>query len=98
MYQMKRYGTVTFVCFCFYQLGLCYTANLTRLNLSASCGGMCLNWVKRNPSQLSVPEVPTTVSPKLQPYWLKISTASSSLLEIQDNNSVSGSAYKNLSE
>ena len=97
---MKRYGTVTFVClcFCFYQLGLCYTANLTRLNLSAGCGGMCLNWISGHPSQLSVLEVPTTVSPELQPYWLKIQTASSSLLEIQDNNSVSGSAYKNLSE
>ena len=59
-------------CFCFYQLGLCYTANLTRHNLSASCGGICLNWVYRHPSQLSVPEVPNTVSPKLQPYWLKI--------------------------
>ena len=46
--------------------------NLTRLNLSASCGGMCLNWVYRHPSQPSVPEVPTTVPPKLQPYWLKI--------------------------
>ena len=43
-----------------------------RLYLSASCGGMCLNWVYRLPSQLSVPEVPTTVPPKLQPYWLKI--------------------------
>ena len=43
-----------------------------RLNLSANCGGMCLNWVCRHPSQLFVPEVPTTVPPKLQPYWLKI--------------------------
>ena len=43
-----------------------------RLNLSASCGGMCLNWIYRLPSQLSFREVPTTVSPKLQPYWLKI--------------------------
>ena len=33
--------------------------NLIRLNLSASCGGKCLNWVYRHPSQLSFPEVPT---------------------------------------
>ena len=26
----------------------------------------------RHPSQLSVPEVPTTVPPQLQPYWVKI--------------------------
>ena len=45
---------------------------LLTLNLSASCRGMCLNWVFWHPSQLSVPEVPTTVFPKLQPYWLKI--------------------------
>ena len=39
-----------------------------RLHLSASCGGMSLNWVYRHPSQLSVPKVPTAVPPKLQPY------------------------------
>ena len=42
------------------------------LNLSASYGGKYLNLVYRHPSQLSVPEVPTTVPPQLQPYWLKI--------------------------
>ena len=32
--------------------------SLTRLNLSASCGGQCLNRVNRHSSKLSVPEVP----------------------------------------
>ena len=36
--------------------------SLTRLKLSL--------WT----SQLSVPEVPTAVTPQLQPYWLKILT------------------------
>ena len=35
---------------------ICYS--LTRLNLSASCGGKCLNGVYRHPSKLSVPEAP----------------------------------------
>ena len=43
--------------------------SLARLNLSASCGG------PSHPSQLFVPEVPATVPPQLQPYWLKIQTA-----------------------
>ena len=75
MYQMKRYGTVTFVYvfalstwFVFSQLYSLRILNLTRLNLSADCGGMCLNWVYRHPSELSVPDVPTAVPPKLQPY------------------------------
>ena len=38
--------------------------SLTRLNLSASCGGRCLNRVCRHPSQLSVRDVPTAVPPQ----------------------------------
>ena len=48
--------------------------SLITLNLSAKCGGRCLNLVYRHPSQLSLPEVATTVPPQLQPYWLKIYT------------------------
>ena len=42
-----------------------------RLNLSASWGGKCLNWVYRHPLQLSTPEIPTTVPPQLQPIGWK---------------------------
>ena len=66
--------------------------SLTRLNLSASWGGKCLNWVYRHPSQLSVPEVPATVPPQLRPYWWNIN--SSALLEIRDNNSIGFSASR----
>ena len=69
--------------------------SLTRVNLSVSCGGKCLSWVYRHPSQLSVPEVPTTVPPQMQPYWFE-NMNSTFLLEIQDNNSISSSALKNV--
>ena len=41
--------------------------NLTSLSQSVSYGGKRLSRVHRHPSQLSVPEVPTTVPPQLQP-------------------------------
>ena len=54
----------------------CFTEwiSLTRLNLSASCGAKCLNWVYRHPPQLFVLEVPTRVPPQLKPNWFKIWT------------------------
>ena len=44
----------------FYTSRVSSGAATAELNLSASCGGKCLNRVYRHPSQLSVPEVPTT--------------------------------------
>ena len=71
--------------------------SLTRLILNASCGSTCLNRVYRHPSQLFVPDVPATVSPQLQPKLVE-NINSTSLLGIQDNNSISGSTFKNSSE
>ena len=66
-------------------------------NSSASCGGKCL--------ELSLQTSYTTFCSRCIHYGtssgatlLGENIKSYSLLEIQDNNSVSGSAYKNLSE
>ena len=77
---------------------LCFLSlfSLTRLNLSASCGCRCLNWVYRHPSQLSV--AGTHHGTSSAATLLVENINSSSLLEIHDNNIVSGSAYKNSSE
>ena len=41
---------------------------------------------------------PATIPPQMQPYCLKININGTSLIEIQDNNSIRGSAFENLSE
>ena len=106
MYQMKRYGTATFVYgFAFINL-VCVQSviqwmnehDLTRLNLSASCEGMCLKWVYMHLSQLFVNSRGTHYGTSWAATLLVENIDSSSLLEIQDNNNVSGSAYKNLSK
>ena len=66
--------------------------SLTGLNLSASCGDKSLNWVYRHPSQLSVG---TRYGTSSAGALLFKNIDSSYLLEIQDNKSVSGNAFKN---
>ena len=72
---------------------------LIRLNLSAGCGGKCLTLANRHPLQLSVPDVPATAANTSSGATLLVQNINTtSLLDIQDNNSMISSAFKNLSE